>query len=174
MTSFAPVRRIPARRYTCGVKGRLERAANHYVAIFPDSRIVNITRYGEAGREHHGREPGTVMVVAFEPDGQPVTALNGGPHFTFSEALSLVINCETQAEVDHYWDRLTEGGDPRSQQCGWLKDKFGVSWQVVPTPVTELLGGPDAATSQAAFAAIMPMKKIDIAAVQAAYDAAGR
>lgn len=150
-----------------------EEAAKHYVSIFPNSRIVNVERYGEAGREHHRQEPGTVMVVAFELDGQPMAALNGGPLFTFNEAMSLVVNCETQEEVDHYWNRLTEGGDPRAQQCGWLKDKFGVSWQVVPTRVTDLLSGPDQAKSQAAFAAIMPMKKVDIAAVQAAYDAAG-
>jgi predicted 3-demethylubiquinone-9 3-methyltransferase (glyoxalase superfamily) len=149
-----------------------EKAANFYVSIFPNSRINEVVRYGEAGREHHGREPGSVMVVSFELDGQPIAALNGGPLFTFNEALSLVINCETQDEVDHYWNRLTEGGDPRAQQCGWLKDKFGVSWQVVPTVVTALLGSPESAKSQAAFAAIMPMKKVDIAAVQAAYDAA--
>lgn len=151
-----------------------EEAANFYVSIFPNSRVTKISRYGEVGREQHRREPGSVMVVAFELDGQSMAALNGGPHFTFNEAVSLVINCETQEEVDHYWSRLTEGGDPRAQVCGWLKDRYGVSWQLVPTPVADLADDPASEKSQAAMAVIMKSKKPDIAEIQAAYDGAGR
>jgi predicted 3-demethylubiquinone-9 3-methyltransferase (glyoxalase superfamily) len=111
---------------------RGEEAAEFYTAIFPDSRIVAVTRYSDAGREIHGREPGSVMTVEFVLNGQGFTALNGGPHFKFNEAASFQVPCDTQAELDHYWERLSEGGDPKAQQCGWLKDKFGVSWQVVP------------------------------------------
>ncbi|HEV7815336.1 MAG TPA: VOC family protein, partial [Janthinobacterium sp.] len=107
-----------------------EEAANFYTGIFPNSRISTMSRYGEAGREVHGQAAGSVMVVAFELDGQAFTALNGGPVFQFNEAVSFVIRCETQQEVDHYWERLSAGGDARAQQCGWLKDKYGLSWQV--------------------------------------------
>lgn len=147
-----------------------EEAANFYVSIFPNSRITQLSRYGEAGREHHRREPGSVMVVAFELDGQPVAALNGGPLFRFSEAISLVISCETQEEVDHYWDRLSEGGDPKAQACGWLKDRYGLSWQVVPTIFSRLFGGQPNEGSERAMATMMQMKKPDIAALQAAYE----
>jgi predicted 3-demethylubiquinone-9 3-methyltransferase (glyoxalase superfamily) len=109
-----------------------QEAAEFYTAIFRNSRIIKIARYGEAGREAHGRPPGSVMTVAFELDGQAFTALNGGPIFKFNEAVSLQINCEAQEEVDHYWNALSKGGDDQAQQCGWLKDKFGLSWQVVP------------------------------------------
>ena len=141
-------------------------------AIFKNSRILEIARYGEAGREVHGKAPGTVMTVAFELDGQPFTALNGGPQFTFNEAISLQINCETQAEVDHYWEKLSAGGDQAAQQCGWLKDKFGVSWQVVPTVLPEMLTDPDSEKSQRAMQAMLKMKRLDIAALRRAY--AGR
>jgi len=114
-----------------------EEAVKLYTSIFKNSKIGKTTRYGEAGREIHGKEPGTVLTVSFELDGQAFTALNGGPMFKFTEAISLMVNCETQEEVDYFWDKLTPGGDPRAQQCGWLKDKFGVSWQVVPTIVSE-------------------------------------
>src|SRR5580693_9326730 len=106
-----------------------EEAARFYAAIFRNSKIVSISRYGEAGRDRHHREPGTVLMVVFELDGQTCTALNGGPQYTFNEAISLQIYCDTQEEVDHYWDKLSAGGDPKTQQCAWLKDKFGVSWQ---------------------------------------------
>ncbi len=112
-----------------------EDAAEYYVSIFKNSRIGTIGRYGEAGQEIHGRPPGSVMIVEFELDGQKFTALNGGPLFKFSEAISFQISCETQEEVDYYWEKLTAGGDENAQQCGWLKDKFGLSWQVVPTIV---------------------------------------
>jgi predicted 3-demethylubiquinone-9 3-methyltransferase (glyoxalase superfamily) len=147
-----------------------EDAAEFYVSIFQNSQIGKIGRYSEAGQEFHGRPPGSVMVVEFELDGQKFTGLNGGPLFKFSEAISFQISCETQDEVDYYWDKLTEGGDENAQQCGWLKDKFGLSWQVVPTIVSELLSDHTSEKSQRAMAAMMQMKKPDIAALQRAYD----
>jgi predicted 3-demethylubiquinone-9 3-methyltransferase (glyoxalase superfamily) len=147
-----------------------EEAARFYTGIFSNSRITNITRYSDAGRETHGRPAGSVMVVAFELDGQPFAALNGGPVFRFNEAVSLVVNCETQDEVDYYAEKLTAGGDPEAQQCGWLKDKYGVSWQIVPTIVPELLADPESDRTRRAMLAIMKMKKLDIAALQRAYD----
>lgn len=146
-----------------------EEAAKFYTAIFKNSKIGPITRYGEAGREVHGQAPGTVLTVAFELEGQNFTALNGGPMFQFNEAISFQVHCETQEEVDYYWDRLSEGGDPKAQQCGWLKDKFGVSWQVVPSVLPELLSGPDAAKSGRAMHAMLQMKKIDIDKLNRAY-----
>ena len=139
-----------------------EEAAEFYTAVFPNSRIVRIARYGEAGREVHGRPAGTVMVVAFELDGQAFTALNGGPVFKFNEAISLQVNCDTQADVDYYWERLSQGGDEKAQQCGWLKDRYGVSWQIVPSILPEMVGDPDSAGSQRAMKAMLAMKKIDI------------
>ena len=141
-----------------------EEAANFYSAIFPNSRIGSIARYGEAGFEFHGKPAGSVLTVGFELDGQPFTALNGGPMFQFSEAVSLQVLCVTQEEVDYYWQRLGEGGTV--QQCGWLKDKLGLSWQVVPTIVPELLGDP--ATAEKAMGAIFGMQKLDIAEIQRA------
>lgn len=146
-----------------------EDAANHYVEIFPNSRIGRISRYGKVGFEIHGKPEGSVLTVDFELDGHSFTALNGGPIFQFNEAISFQINCETQDEVDYYWEKLTAGGDPNAQQCGWLKDRFGVSWQVVPTIATELLSDPDSEASQRATAAMLQMKKLDIAALQRAY-----
>jgi predicted 3-demethylubiquinone-9 3-methyltransferase (glyoxalase superfamily) len=143
-----------------------EEAANFYVSLFKNSRITDVGYYGEAGP----RPAGTVMIVAFELDGQPFTALNGGPEFTFDEAISFQVACESQEEVDHYWDGLSAGGE--EGPCGWLKDRYGVSWQVVPNVMLELLKDPDAGRSQRAMAAMMTMKKIDIAAVQAAADSA--
>jgi predicted 3-demethylubiquinone-9 3-methyltransferase (glyoxalase superfamily) len=143
-----------------------EDAANFYVSIFNDSRIANVSRYGEAGKEVHGKKPGTAMIVAFELEGQPFTALNGGPNYKFSEAISFQISCESQAEVDHYWDKLSDGGDPKAQQCAWLKDKFGVSWQVVPTALSRLLSDPDRAKAGRVMQSMLKMKKIDIAALE--------
>ena len=139
-----------------------EEAARFYTSVFPDSRITAVSHYGEAGREVHGREPGSVMTVAFELAGQPFTALNGGPIFKFTEAVSFQINCDTQAEVDHFWHRLSAGGDPKAQQCGWLKDKFGLSWQVVPTVLPELMTDPDPRKRERAMTAMLRMKKLDI------------
>jgi predicted 3-demethylubiquinone-9 3-methyltransferase (glyoxalase superfamily) len=147
-----------------------EEAVEFHTSIFCNSKIVKIVRYGEAGYEIHQRPAGSVMTVAFELDGQAFTALNGGPIFKFSEAISLQIMCETQKDVDYYWERLTEGGDESAQQCGWLKDKYGLSWQVVPTILSELLNDPDPAKSQRTMTAMLQMKKIDIEGLRRAYN----
>ena len=146
-----------------------EDAARFYTGIFNNSRIVKTIRYGEAGREIHGRPAGSVMTVAFEIDGQTLTALNGGPIFKFNEAVSFQVNCETQEEVDYYWSKLTAGGDEKAQQCGWLKDKYGVSWQVVPRILIEMIDDPKSEKSQRAMTAMLQMKKIDIEALKRAY-----
>jgi len=146
-----------------------EQAVEFYLSIFANSRIVSLSRYGEAGQEVHGRPPGSVMAVAFELDGQAFTALNGGPVFTFNEAISLQVNCQDQAQVNHYWDKLSAGGDPAAQQCGWLKDRYGLSWQIVPSVLAQLLGDPDAGKSQRVMTALLQMKKLDIAELQRAY-----
>ncbi len=149
--------------------GNGEEAANFYCGIFPNSKITRIVRYTEAGREHHKREPGSVLAVNFELDGQLFMALNGGPNFKFNEAISLQVACQTQEEIDHYWQRLGEGGDPKAQQCGWLKDKFGVSWQVYPERLLEMHVDPDRAKAERAMAAMMSMKKFDLAALERAF-----
>ena len=149
-----------------------EQAAGYYIAIFKNSRIVGLTRYGEAGYEIHGRPAGSVLTVEFELDGQAFTALNGGPVFTFNEAVSFQVSCETQEEVDYYWEKLSAGGDEAAQQCGWLKDKYGVSWQVVPTALPQMLSDADYAKSERVMTALLQMKKLDIAALQRAYDGA--
>jgi predicted 3-demethylubiquinone-9 3-methyltransferase (glyoxalase superfamily) len=146
-----------------------EEAVEFYISIFRNSKIVNIARYGEAGHEVHGKPAGTVMTVAFELDGQTFTALNGGPMFKFNEAISFQVNCETQEEVDYYWKKLSEGGDEKAQQCGWLKDKYGASWQVVPSVLPELINDPDSEKSQRAMQAMLQMKKIDIDELKRAY-----
>jgi predicted 3-demethylubiquinone-9 3-methyltransferase (glyoxalase superfamily) len=145
-----------------------EEAARFYTGIFKNSKIGKISRYGEAGREVHGRPPGSVMVVEFELEGQKFSALNGGPVFNFTEAISFAISCDTQEEVDHYWDKLTAGGDPRAQQCGWLKDKYGVSWQVVPAVLAELMSNLDPAKAGRVMQALRKMKKLDIAELKRA------
>jgi predicted 3-demethylubiquinone-9 3-methyltransferase (glyoxalase superfamily) len=147
-----------------------EEAAKLYTTIFKNSRITEIARYGEAGREIHGKPPGSVLTVAFELDGTPFTALNGGPHFKFNEAVSLQIECATQEEVDYYWEKLSAGGDANAQQCGWLKDRFGLSWQVVPKILPELINHPDSEKAQRAFSALMGMKKLDIAGLKRAFE----
>ena len=146
--------------------GQAEQAAEFYVSVFPNSRINRVLRYGEAGREQHGQPPGTVMTVAFELDGEPFTALNGGPLFTFTEAVSFVVDCATQDEVDYYWEKLGEGGNPAAQQCGWLKDRYGLSWQIVPRRLLELLSDPNPQTATRVMQALMPMKRIDLAALE--------
>ena len=146
-----------------------EDAARFYTSVFKNSRIGRITHYGEAGHEIHGRAAGTVLTVEFELDGHTFTALNGGPVFKFNEAVSFEINCEMQEEVDYYWERLTAGGDEKAQQCGWLKDKFGVSWQVVPTVLAELLSDKEYEKSERVMAALLQMKKLDIAALLRAH-----
>ena len=150
--------------------GQAEDAARFYTGIFKNSRIGTISRFTEVGHDIHGRPAGSVMTVEFELNGQPFTALNGGPQFKFNEAISFQIMCQTQEEVDHYWNRLKEGGDPQAQQCGWLKDRFGLSWQVVPTVLLEMLNDPDREKSDRAMDAMLQMKKIDIAELQRAFE----
>lgn len=150
-----------------------EEAAHFYVEIFPDSRIVSVLRYGEAGFEIHGRPAGSVLTVDFELGGEPFTALEGGPHFRFNEAISLQVMCDTQEEVDYFWERLGEGGDPEARQCGWLKDRYGVSWQVVPSVISDLLRDHRSEASQRAMAALLGMKKLDIAELRRAFDGEG-
>jgi predicted 3-demethylubiquinone-9 3-methyltransferase (glyoxalase superfamily) len=146
-----------------------EEAAKFYTGIFKNSRIVKISRYGEAGRDVTRKPPGSVMMVSFELEGQPFTALNGGPEFKFNEAVSFMIPCRDQKELDYYWDKLSQGGDPKAQMCGWLKDKYGLSWQVVPAVLDEMIGDPNSEKSQRAMEAMLNMKKIDIATLERAY-----
>lgn len=141
-----------------------EEAMRHYVSIFRNSKVLGVTRYGDAGPGPKG----SVMIAAFEIEGQRFTALNGGPHFKFTEAISFVVNCETQEEVDHFWDKLGEGG--QTQQCGWLKDKFGLSWQIVPSVLIELINDPDPEKSSRVTEAMLQMTKIDIANLRQAYE----
>ncbi|MBJ7310646.1 VOC family protein [Rugamonas sp. CCM 8940] len=147
-----------------------EEAVEFYTGIFPNSKVQAVARYGEAGQEVHRKQPGSVMTIAFELDGHPFTALNGGPMFRFNEAISLQVDCADQQEVDNYWSKLGEGGDPAAQQCGWLKDKYGVSWQVVPRVLSEMLLDSDAERAQRVMGAMMGMHKLDIARLRRAYD----
>ncbi len=144
--------------------GQAEEAANFYLTVFKNSKILNVTRYTEAGPG----PVGTVLTVNFELDGQRFVGINGGNLFTFDEAVSFQIECEDQAEVDYYWERLTEGGE--ESQCGWLKDRFGLSWQVVPTGMEEILNDPDPEKGRRATQAMFGMRKLDIAALRAAAD----
>jgi predicted 3-demethylubiquinone-9 3-methyltransferase (glyoxalase superfamily) len=146
-----------------------EEAANFYTGIFKNSKITHISRYGKAGQEVHGQKPGSVMVVAFELDGHGFTALNGGPVFKFNEAISFQVQCDSQEEIDDYWRKLSEGGDPKAQQCGWLKDKYGASWQIVPRVMGELMASGDATKSDRVMTAMLKMKKIDLAALKKAF-----
>ena len=143
-----------------------EPAANHYVSIFKNSKIVKIGRYGKEGKDIHGKAAGSVMAVEFEIEGQKFVGLNGGPQFKFDEAISFQITCDSQAEIDHFWSKLTDGG--KEVQCGWLKDKFGLSWQVVPRVLPELLGNSNADKADRVMKAMLQMKKFDIAALQKA------
>ncbi len=141
-----------------------EAAAEHYVSIFPDSRIVNVTHYTEAGP----RPAGMVLTVEFELKGEPFVAINGGPEFSFDEAVSFAVECDDQGEIDYYWERLSDGGE--QGQCGWLKDRYGLSWQVVPTGMEEIFADPDPQRAERAMRALLGMRKIDIAALHAAAD----
>ena len=143
-----------------------EEAANFYISLFKNSRIVSLSRYGEAGPGPKG----SVMSVTFELEGQPFYALNGGPHFSFTPAISLFVNCESQAEVDELWDKLAAGG--RKDRCGWLQDKYGLSWQIVPSVLGKLLGDKDPSKSSGVMKAMLQMDKLDIARLQQAYEAA--
>ena len=149
--------------------GQAEEAARFYVSVFKKGKITATKHYPNVGQETHGRRPGSVMTVEFVLNGLPFLALNGGPLFKFNEAVSLMILCETQAEIDYYWEKLSEGGDPSSQACGWLKDKFGLSWQVTPKMAMKLWKDSKSPATERAFAAMMEMKKLDIAKLKAAY-----
>jgi predicted 3-demethylubiquinone-9 3-methyltransferase (glyoxalase superfamily) len=144
-----------------------EEAANFYVSVFENSSIKHISRYGKAGRDVHGKEAGSVMVVEFEIECQTFTALNGGPHFKFNEAVSFQVMCDSQAEIDHFWSALSQGG--QEGQCGWLKDKYGLSWQVVPSALPGMMTGTDGARTDRMMSAVMKMKKFDLETLQRAY-----
>src|SRR5713226_8344113 len=149
-----------------------EDAVKFYVSIFKGSKVRGVTRYDEEGAKAAGRPKGSVMTVAFELDGQEFTALNGGPIFKFTEAISFVVNCETQKEVDHFWEKLSAGG--QEVQCGWLKDRFGVSWQVVPTVLVKMLQAKDREKSKRVMAAMLKMEKLNIKKLKEAYDGKGK
>jgi predicted 3-demethylubiquinone-9 3-methyltransferase (glyoxalase superfamily) len=146
---------------------KAEEAAKFYTSIFKNSKIENIARYGDAGAQVSGRPKGTVMTVEFQLEGQKFVALNGGPQFQFTEAISFVVNCQTQEEVDEYWKKLSAGG--QEVQCGWLKDKYGLSWQIVPTVLGEMLSDSDPKKAERVMKAMLQMKKIDIKGLQQAY-----
>jgi predicted 3-demethylubiquinone-9 3-methyltransferase (glyoxalase superfamily) len=147
---------------------KAEEAANFYVSIFKNSKINGITRYGEEGEKAAGRPKGTVMTVEFQLDGQEFVALNGGPHFKFTEAVSFVVNCETQEEIDEFWEKLSAGG--AKSRCGWLKDKYGLSWQVVPTVLGELFQSGDAEKRERVMKAMLQMDKLDLKTLKQAYE----
>jgi predicted 3-demethylubiquinone-9 3-methyltransferase (glyoxalase superfamily) len=146
-----------------------EEAAKFYTSIFKNSRIGRISRYGKEGHEIHGRPEGSVLTVEFEINGHSFTALNGGPVFKFNEAVSFQVYCENQEELDHYWEKLSRGGDAKAQQCGWLKDRYGVSWQVVPTVLAGMLVDKDTRKSERVMKELLQMKKLDIARLEQAY-----
>lgn len=146
-----------------------EEAAKFYTSIFKNSSIGRIVRYGKAGYEIHGKPEGTAMTVGFRIEGVPFVALNGGPQFRFTEAISFIVNCENQEEVDYFWEKLSDGGDPAAQICGWLKDKYGVSWQIIPMEMIDLLGSPDIERAQKVMTALLKMKKLDLETLKQAY-----
>jgi predicted 3-demethylubiquinone-9 3-methyltransferase (glyoxalase superfamily) len=147
---------------------KAEEAAQFYVSLFKNSKILNVTRYGKTVAESIARPPGSVMTVTFQLDGQEFMALNGGPHFKFTEAISLMVNCDTQAEVDELWEKLSAGGE--KSQCGWLKDKYGLSWQIVPRVLSEMMQDKDPKKTERVMGAVMQMTKLDIAALKRAYE----
>ena len=150
-----------------------EEAAKFYTSVFKDSKIGAVTRYGKEGFEIHGMPEGTAMTVDFTIAGTNFVALNGGPHFKFNEAVSFIVECETQEEVDYFWSNLGEGGDPGAQQCGWLKDRFGLSWQVIPSILNKLIADKDQARSGRVMKAMLQMKKIEIEPLRRAYQGDG-
>ena len=149
---------------------KAEEAAKFYVSIFKDSKIGNVTRYGKEGYEIHGREAGSVLTVDFKIEGQKFVALDGGPIFKFNEAISFQVRCKTQKEVDYYWEKLSEGGDEQAQQCGWLKDKYGVSWQITAIVLEKMLQDKDTKKSDRVMKTLLQMRKLDIATLRQAYD----
>jgi predicted 3-demethylubiquinone-9 3-methyltransferase (glyoxalase superfamily) len=151
-------------------ENQAEEAVNFYTSIFKNSKIGSISRYSEAGFEVHKMPSGTVMTVAFELNGHAFTALNGGPVFKFNEAISFQVNCETQDEINYYWDKLSSGGDKLAQQCGWLKDRYGVSWQIIPSILSQWMSDSDPAKSDRVMMAMLKMTKIDIKTLWQAYE----
>jgi predicted 3-demethylubiquinone-9 3-methyltransferase (glyoxalase superfamily) len=147
-----------------------EDAAKFYTSIFKNSGIGKTSRYGKEGFEIHHRPEGSAMMVSFRLEGQEFTALNGGPVFKFNEAISFIVSCATQGEIDEYWEKLGKGGDPKAQQCGWLKDKFGLSWQIVPAALADLMSSGDAAQTGRVMKALLQMKKLDLAELKRAYE----
>ena len=147
-----------------------EEAVKFYTSVFKNSKIGSTTHYDEASSKEAGMPAGTVLTMSFELEGRQFMALNGGPIFKFNESVSLIVNCDDQKEVDYYWDKLSEGGDEKAQQCGWLKDKYGVSWQIVPEVLSKLVGDPASEKSQRAMKAMLQMKKIDIEGLKKAYE----
>ncbi|HEX2751284.1 MAG TPA: VOC family protein [Verrucomicrobiales bacterium] len=148
--------------------GNAEEAVAFYLSVFKNAKILRRARYGEAGKEQHERPPGSIMTIEFELNGQNFVALNGGPSFKFNEAVSFVVNCDTQEELDYYWGKLSEGGPVEAQMCGWLKDKFGLSWQIVPAELEELIQEKDPEKSNRVMGALMQMTKLDIATLRKA------
>ncbi len=151
-------------------ESQAEEAAKFYTSVFKHSKIGKISRYGKEGFEAHKRPEGSVMTVEFTLEGQGFTALNGGPVFKFNEAISFQVHCSTQEDLDYYWNKLSEGGDPQAQQCGWLKDKFSMSWQIVPTQMAEMMTDSDSAKSGRVMLAMLQMKKLDIKKLKQAYE----
>ena len=149
---------------------KAEEAATFYASVFKNSKIGDVTRYGKEGYEIHRREAGSVLTVEFEIEGQKFVALNGGPIFKFNEAISFQVRCETQKEIDYYWEKLSEGGDGQAQQCGWLKDKYGVSWQIVPIVLGKMLQDKDTKKSDRVMKVLLQMRKLDIMALMRAYE----
>ena len=149
--------------------GNAEDAVTFYTSVFKSSKVGKTARYGQAGQEIHGGKPGSVMTIEFELNGNSYLALNGGPLFKFNEAVSIQVLCETQEEIDYYWDKLSQGGDPSAQQCGWLKDRFGLSWQVAPKILGDLVASGDQSRSDRVMNALFPMKKLDLKALKDAY-----
>lgn len=147
---------------------KAEEAARFYVSVFKNSKLGNISRYGEEGAKVSGRPKGSVMIVTFQLDGQEFMALNGGPLFKFSEAISFVVNCKTQKEIDGFWEKLSKGGE--KGQCGWLKDKYGLSWQVAPTGMDEMLQDKDAGRRERVMKAVLQMRKLDVKRLKQAYE----
>ncbi|KAL2864280.1 VOC family protein [Aspergillus lucknowensis] len=153
--------------------GQAEEAAQFYISIFPNSKITAIQRYTGAGKEIHGHEPGSVMVVEFELNGQTFSGLNGGPQFKFTEAISFQVNCDTQAEIDHYWTRLAEGADESRHDCGWVMDKYGLAWQILPKALKSMLSDSDEERRSRVTSEMMKMKKLDLARLEKAYEGVG-
>ena len=156
--------------HVCGSTIKAEEAVTFYASVFKNSKIGDVTRYGKEGYEIHRREAGSVLTVDFEIEGQKFVALNGGPVFKFNEAISFQVRCETQKEIDYYWEKLSEGGDKQAQQCGWLKDKYGVSWQIVPIVLGKMLQDKDTKKSDRVMKALLQMRKLDIMALMRAYE----